>query len=207
MSITVRKLAQECLRLETGGPVSDQSPWSEQYIMLLVRQAANSFLLPMVLDNMANDDRSTLHLLVVGYEVDVVGEFDHRYLTLPDFYMRMPFNKGLKGIAPIEEPDNEFIPRHNAAVSHNLPCGDAEQQDTYWTEGMRVYFDKPIELGKLLVKLVVAAPDSVLDDDVLPIYAEMQAPIIAAVRQMMANRPILDKTLDGNPDLGIRLPA
>lgn len=183
------------------------SPFDLGYTMRLVRQAANTFLGPMILDNMANDDRSTLHMLIVGYEVDVLGETTHRYSNIPEFYQRLPFNKGLKGIAPIEEPDNEFIPRHNPTVSRNLPCGDAEQGSTYWTEGLKVFYDKEIELGKVLMKLLVVAPDSIGPDDPLPIFPEMQFTIITMVRQMYANRPLQDKMLDGNADIGVKIPG
>ena len=191
--ITIRMLAQEIIRLDSGGDVSFTTPYNEQYVMRFVRQAANTFLAPMILNNMANDDRGSLPMLIVGYEVDVLGDDTHKYITLPEFFMQLPFNRGLKGIAPIEEPDHEYIPRHNPGVSHNLPCGDAEQEQTYWQEGLSVYFDKEIELGKVLLKLVVAAPDSILPDDPLPLFPEMQVPIIAIVRQMLSNkRPLED---------------
>lgn len=199
--ITVRQLAQEVIRLETGGYPSDQTPFNEGYIMRFVRQAANLFLQPMVLANLGSDDRGSLPMLIVGYQVNVLGEDTHKYITLPEFFMQLPFNRGLKGIASIEEPTNEYIPRLQPGVSHSLPCADAEQQPTYWQEGLTVYFDKEIELGKVLVKLVVAAPDSILPDAPLPLYAEMQVPIIAAVRQMLANRPPQDKVLDQNADV------
>lgn len=205
--ITVRQLAMEVIRLESGGPPSMDSPFDLGYTMRLVRQAANTFLGPMILANLGQDDRGSLPLLIVGYQVDVQGEDTHRTLTLPEFFMQLPFNRGLKGIAPIEEPTSEFIPRNNAGVSHNLPCADAEQQVTYWQEGLTVYFDKEVELAKLLVKLVVVAPDSIGDDQALPLYSEMQFPIIALVRQMYANRPVLDKLLDNSPDAGIRIPT
>lgn len=190
--ITVRQLAQEIIRLENSIEPAVTTQYNEQYIMRLVRQAANTFLQPMVFGNMANDDRGSLPMLIVGYEVSVQGEDTHKYITLPEFFQQLLFNKGLKGIAPIEEPTNEWIPRQQPGVSHNLACADAEQQPTYWQEGLRVYFDKEIDLGKVLVKLVVAAPDSVLPDAPLPLYAEMQAPIIQLVRQMMQNRRPLE---------------
>lgn len=205
--VTVRMLAQEVHRLESGGPPSMDSPFDMGYTMRLVRQAANTFLGPMILANLGQDDRGSLPLLIVGYQVDVQGEDTHRHLTLPDFFIQLPFNRGLKGIAPIEEPTSEFIPRLTPGVSHNLPCADAEQEMTYWQEGLTVYFDKEIELAKLLVKLVVVAPDSIGDDQPLPLYPEMQFPIIALVRQMYSNRPLQDKLLDGNADIGVKIPT
>jgi len=58
----------------------------------------------------------------------------------------------------------------------------------------------------VLVDLVVASPDSIEPDDVLPIYPEHQADLIVMVRQMIANRPLQDKILDSNADLGVKIP-
>ena len=205
MSITIRKLSQEILRLESGGDISIDSQLSEGYVMLLVRQASNKFLKNMVLENYADDDRSTLPLMVVRYTVDVEGTDPNKYITLPDFYIHLPFNKGLRGIALVEDPTNEGIPRHNPGVSRNLPCADLDPgQFSYYSEGLKVYFDDNFEYGKVLLKLVVASPDNIAADDSLPIYAEHQADIILMVRQMISNQPIQDKILDANADIGVK---
>lgn len=197
MSVTIRKIAQEIIRLESGGSPSNDSELNEGYVMTMVRQASNKFLKNMVLENYADDDRSTLPLMVVRYEVDVAGTNPNKYITLPDFYIHLPFNKGLRGIALVEDPTNEGIPRHNAAVSRNLPCADLDpNQFSYYSEGLKVYFDDNFEYGKVLLKLVVASPDSIAADDSLPVYAEHQADLILMVRQMISNRPPQDKVLD-----------
>ena len=197
MSITVRKLAQEIIRLESGGDRSNDSQLSEGYVMLMVRQASNKFLKNMIFENYSDDDRSTLPLMVVRYEVDTAGTSPNKYITLPDFYVHLPFNKGLRGVALVEDPTNEGIPRHNPGVSRNLPCADLGPDEfSYYTEGSKVYFDDNFDYGKVLLKLVVASPDSITDDAFLPIYPEHQADLILMVRQMIANRPPQDKVLD-----------
>jgi hypothetical protein len=197
MSISIRKLAQEIIRLESGGDKSIDSELSEGYVMLMVRQASNRFLKNMVLENLGEDDRSTLPLMVVRYTVDVEGTDPNKYITLPDFYIHLPFNKGLRGVALVEDPTNEGIPRHNPAVSRNLPCADLDPgQFSYYPEGLKVYFDDNFEYSKVLLKLVVASPDSITDDSALPIYPEHQADLIMMVRQMISNRPPQDKVLD-----------
>jgi len=205
MSITVRKLAQEIKRIESGGDPSIDSQLSEGYVMTMVRQASNRFLKNMILENLANDDRSTLPLMVVRYTVDVEGTSPNKYITLPDFYIHLPFNKGVRGVALVEDPTNEGIPRHNPGVSRNLPCADLGPDEfSYYAEGYKIYFDDNFDYGKVLLKLVVASPDSIAADDSLPIYPEHQADIILMVRQMIANSPIQDKILDNNADIGIK---
>jgi hypothetical protein len=205
MSITLRKISQEVIRLESGGDRSNDSQLSEGYIIQMVRQASNKFLKNMMLENLADDDRSTLPLMVARYEVAVAGTSPNKYSVLPDFYIHLPFNKGLRGVALVQDPTNEFIPRHNPGVSRSLPCADLEPgQFSYYTEGLKVFFDGDFEYSKVLLKLVVASPDNIAADDPLPIYPEHQADLILMVRQMISNSPVQDKILDGNADIGVK---
>lgn len=192
--------------MESGGDVSNDSQLSEAYIVLMLRQALNKLIAPKIFEKYSQDDRSGLHLLIVAYEVDVEGDEDNKYSDLPDFYMSLPFNAGLHGIAPVEDPSAYFIPRLNPAVSRGLPCADLEpDQFSFWTIGKRVYYDESLDFPKVLMFLTVAAPDSVGLDDFLPIFADMQADAIILTRQLMANTPPQDKLLDGNPDIGVKV--
>lgn len=202
---TLRQIAQEAIRLESGGDVSDDTRFSEAYTILMARQAANKLISPLIYANMNEGDRGTLPLLIVGYEVSVTGTVPNRKVTLPEAYNNYAFGKGLYGIAPIEDPTNHFIPRNSPAVSRNLPCADLEpDQNSYYTEGLTAYFDENMDLKKVLVKVIMAAPSSVGPDDNLPIYPEMEYDIIMMVRQMLREQPIQDKILDGNSDIGVK---
>lgn len=205
--ITLRKIANEVLRLESGGSPSDDSELSEAYVILMCRQAANKLLAPMIFDNLNSDDRGSLSMLIAGYEVTVEGKNPNKFITHPEFYQRLPFNKGLKAIAPVSDPTNEYIARQNPGVSRGLPCAALEKgQNSYYTEGLKSYFDETFDLKKVLAKYVVAAPDNIGVDDPLPLYAEMQYDLILMVRQLLSQQPIQDKKLDGNKDIGVRIP-
>lgn len=206
MAITLRQLAYEFRRVEAGGDPGPDFPISEAYAILLARQCLNELLGHLIFAYMDSDDRGPIPMYIATYTVDVEGEDNHKYLDLPEFYQPMPFNKGLKGIAPVEEPTHEFVPRHNPSVSYNLPCADVEQQQSYYVEGTRVFFDKEVGFTKLLVKLIIAAPDSITEDAALPIFANQQAPLLRLMRVTYSNRPIQDKIIDGNKDLGTTIP-
>jgi hypothetical protein len=207
--ITLRKIAAEVKRLESGGDPSQDSQLSEAYLILLARQAANAVLHTRIherLNTPDDGDRSVPQLMIASYEIDVEGDAPNKRITLPEFQQNLAFNRGLV-IAPVDDPTNHFIPRHNPGVSKFLPCAELEEgQNSYWQKGKNVYFDESMDLAKVLVDLLVAAPDSVGIDDALPIYPEMQFEIIAMVRQMIANKPLQDKLLDGNADKGVKTP-
>lgn len=207
--ITLRKLAAEVKRLESGGAPSQDSQLSEAYLILLIRQAANTMLKVKPFERLNGDDtdRSTPQMAIASYEVNVSGDAPNKYIDLPDFYINMLFNKGLSAIAPVEDPTNHFIPRHNPGVTRNLPCAELEEdQNSYWTKGLKVFFDETMDLAVVLVDLVVMAPDSLGADAALPIYAEMQFELIGMVRQMLQNRPLQDKILD-NVDTTGKMPV
>lgn len=204
--ITLQKLAYQIIRLEGASLTSglftpdhllDDSQLSTDqglvlnYVIQFCRQAANSLLSPIIYKNINDDDRSTLPLVIASYEVSVQGTNPNKYIDLPEFYQSLPFNKGLYGIAPVKDRANHFIPRLNPAVSRSLPCSDLEpDQYSYFTEGLKVYFDEDMDLGKILVKLLVVAPDTIAATASLPIYPEMQVELIQMVRQMIQKQPL-----------------
>jgi len=204
--VTLRQLALEIIELESGGPRNDDSNLSLPYVIQYVRQMSNTVLKPRVYENMAQDDRSVLALMVASYSVTVKGTGSNKYIDLPEFYMSLPFNKGLAAVAPIDDPTNFFIPRLNPAVSRNLPCADLDpDQFSYYAKGMKVFFDNDgFEFGKVLVDLVVASPDSIGIDDALPLFPEHQIEIVQKVREMLKTMPLQDRLLDGSPDRGVK---
>ncbi len=203
--ITLRQIAYQALRPESGGDISIDSNLSEAYAIRYARQAANKMLAPKVFERLSQDDRSGLQLMIVTYEVDVLGDIPAQYSNIPEFYINLPFNKGLHGIAPIDDPTNFFIPRNTPSVSRNLPCADLEpDQYSFWTVGLKAFYDNNIDFGKVLMYLAVAAPDSIGVDDPLPIFSEMQYDLILMVRQMLTNQPLQDRVVDNNPSIGVK---
>jgi hypothetical protein len=202
---TLRKLARQIIELESGGAQSTDSALAEAYVILLCRQSCSKVIMPKVYERLKDDDRGSLSLLIASYEVPVQGQSPNKYIDLPEFYFSLPFNKGLAAIAPIDDPTNHFIPRHNPSVSRSLPCADLDPgQHSYWTKGAKVYFDDDMELAKVLVDLLVAAPDKIGVDDMLPLYPDQQIDVIVMVRQMLQGQPIQDKKLDNNPSIGVK---
>jgi len=204
--ITLRKIAQEAMRLESGGDLSEDTRFSEAYTILMARQAANKMISPLIYANMNEGDRGNLPLLIVGIQATVTGTVPNRKITLPETYNNLAFGKGLVGIAPVEDPTHHFIPRNNPSVSRNLPCADLEPgQNSFYTEGLTAYFDENMDKKVVLVKVQMAAPDSIGPDDNLPIYPEMEYDIIMMVRQMLRDQPVQDKVLDNNSDISVKV--
>lgn len=202
---TLRQIAQQIIRLESGGDPSNDSQFSEGYIIKFARQAANKLVHAKVFEKLAGDDRSGLKLVMASYEVDVQGDNPTKYIDLPAVPMDFLFDAGLV-IAPVDDPTNHFIPRHQPSVSSNLPCADPDPgQVSYWRKGLKAFFDDDeLDLGKVLVDIAVVAPDDLSIDAMLPIYPEQESDLIMMTRQIIANQPIQDKILDNNKDISVR---
>lgn len=202
--ITPRKLAFEFRRMEAGGDPGPDFHIPEAYAILLVRQCLAMLIKPQIFENYNDDDRNLPGMFWAYYTVNVQGTGNHKYIDLPEFYVGLDRNRSVR-IAPVQEPTREFIPRNNPGLTYNLPCADAEMQDTYYIEGLKAFFDKEVDIAKVLVKLFVPAPASIEDDDILPIYPEQQIPLLQLMRQAWKNDVIQDKVIDGNKDLGTKI--
>src|SRR4051812_47210358 len=102
--ITLRKLAFEAQRLEYGEYINDDdSQLSTNYVILIARQLLNKLLAPKIFQNLNEDDRGGLDLMTAQYTVTVSGDSPNKYITLPEFYINMPFNKGM-AVATVEDP-------------------------------------------------------------------------------------------------------
>lgn len=190
--------------MEAGGDPGPDFHIPEAYAILLARQCLGSLIKPLIIDNLNDEDRTLPSMFWAYYTVSVQGEVDHRYIDLPEFFFSLDRNRGIK-IAPVKEPTAEFIPRNNPGVTYNLECADAEGQQTYYIEGLKVYFDKEFDLAKVLVKLYVPAPASIGEDSPLPIYPEQQMPLLQLMRQTWRNDVVQDKVIDNNKDLGTKI--
>ncbi len=203
--ITLKKLAYEVMRLEMGEFINnDDSQLSENYVILLCRQAINKLIAPAIYQKVNEDDRSGLQLMTAMYTVTVQGDNPTKFIELPEFYVNLPFNKGLHGVALVDDPTNFLIPRLNPSVSRGLPCADLDPNTySYWTIGYKIYLDETYDFNKALIYLLVGAPDDIGVDSPLPIYPEMQWDVIALVRQMISvQKPIQEKLMDPNTENG-----
>lgn len=195
---TLRQIGQQIIRLESGGDPSNDSNLREGHVIKLARQVANRVVRAKEFEKLAGDDRSGLKLIMASYEVDVQGDNPNKYADLPCAPMDFLFDKGLV-VAPIDDPSDHFIPRHQPAVSRNLPCADLDPgQVSYWRKGLRVYFDgDELELAKVLIDIAVVGPDDLDIDAQLPIYPEQEYEIIQLTREILRTQPAQDRVLDG----------
>jgi len=118
-------------------------------------------------------------------------------------YMSMKFNNGVR-ISPMKAPNKRFIPISNPGVTSNLLHGDLERESQgFYLEGQKAFFMRDItrdEIKKVLLRIVMAAPESLGIDDPLPLLPENIGRIKDLVKARVQNKVANDRLNDNNPN-------
>lgn len=201
--ITLRELAWMIIREASGGDPSHDSPYGERTVIKKVKMHLNQALKVERFTRMNLGDKSTMPLFIYTYEgLDVDKQKAVPELTLPEFYIDLPHNKGVHMIAPDCDPHKPYIRRNNHGVSRNLDCGKLLGEAGWWQEGFKVFFSPKEKVkDKAIVKLVLVGPDALGDDDPVPVTPDMLAPIVAAIKAELIQQPPQDVINDNNKDL------
>jgi hypothetical protein len=201
--ITLRQLASIIIREASGGDASHDSQLGERTVILKIKMHLNRMLKVERYARMNVGDKSATPLFIYTYDNQTVNkDVDPPTLTLPEFMIDLPHNKGVHMIAPQCDPHRPYIRRHNQGVSRYLPCGDLLGEAGWWQEGYTVYLSPK---GKVhdtaVVKLVTIGPDDLDNDSPLPVTPDMLPEMIQAVKAELLQQPPQDVINDNNKDL------
>jgi hypothetical protein len=121
--------------------------------------------------------------------------------------MVLKYNKGIYSVADMRTPYKHMVPVANPGVTYNLIHSSFERDNYGYTqEGMRGYFMRdPHRDGvkKLLVQLLLPAPESIGLDEPLPLIPENISRIKDIVMQRIATRMPQDRLNDNDPNLRV----
>ena len=209
---TLRKIAAEIHRILSGGQLSNDSELDERYTIELIRNAMAEILkLQYLTKRQVADDRTHEKMYVATYpkiEVKWDDDTERAYAELPDFYVSLPYNRGVVSVASMDKPLDPMIQKLNPSVSSTLPAGKLQGKIGYYVEGLRVYWDEDVRkknVRKVLVKLIVPAPNTLKNDDNLPVTPEQVGGIIDRVIGWYKAEGIQDRISDSNKDIGVRI--
>lgn len=211
--ITLKQFSWEIARIISGGQLNKDTELDTRYITSLIRTAMNELIpIEVIRKRSAADDRSAIRMYIASYTLDV--EFDddtlRSYADLPEFYQSMAYNRGIYAVSAVDKPHEPMIQRLNPEVTSRLPCGKLQGQIGFSVEGFRIWWDKNLgakgtDIAKVLARIIVAAPDTIGLDDMLPIIPQQKAIILDRVLAWYGQEGIQDKISDENKDLGVRI--
>ena len=205
--ITLRKLAYQYLDTVSGGGMTNDSRIDERDVIIKIRQLMQEVMALNYFGKYQEGDRSAVSMYIASYKL--TPEFDKELkqckIDIPEFYMSLPYNRGVHRAFFIDKPYKDFILQHNPGVSSNLPAGKVFGQNYAFLEGLKMVIrnvnqEPGTTLPKVVLQLIIPAPDSVGPDDPLPIIPEQQAEILRRLRAEWQPIP-QDLVNNGNKDM------
>ncbi|MEJ7644275.1 MAG: hypothetical protein WKF87_06750 [Chryseolinea sp.] len=213
MITTLATTAERIIRRLSGGDIPSDSPYKMEFVIEDVRDALRADLKLELLERRSGqeDDRTPITQYIATYfNIPVILEAatNRTYIEIPSNYMSLKHNKGIHWVASMRTPTRKMIPIANPSVTMNLPHGDLERGNHgYYVEGMKIYSMRNLltdKGSKLLLKLLVPAPDTWSQDDPLPVLPENISRVMDIVVGRMSNPKVPQERLnDGNPNYRI----
>lgn len=212
--ITLKKMAALVHRILDGGQSNTDSEYDFRYTMSLIRSSINETLAVMPFKRRGeSDDRTQEKMYIATYpkiEVKYDTATERCFADLPDTFASQSYNRGIHQVSAMDKPLEPMIQKLNPTVSGALPCGGLQGRVGFYSEGLRIFWDTPIkEIGfrKVIIKLIIAAPSSLGEDDPLPITPGQENVIRDRVIEMYRGEGIQDKVVDSNKDIGTNVTA
>lgn len=212
MATTVYRLAEEILKLLTGGDPPAATDISINEMKISIGQVANSLLKTEYFQVNGATGETIPNGSVLGLYEDIAVESwsGKSRCTLPIKPLKLPRNMGVFAIYPkyrnIDagyDLDKEFIPLQMGQaglLKSQLMINDLMGQVGYEVFGNQVIFTKDIKLQypQIVVAMRLAIMDISLYDDyeILPILPEQEWQIKQEVWKMYSQEPIPDKLVD-----------
>lgn len=211
MAVTIYRLAEQALRIISGGELPNAVQPSLPQVKLLLGQVLNQMLkIGMFEVNMADGERIPNGLVVATYEDIPVTSYNGKSRAeLPIKPQHLHRNMGVFGVYPKWEAngdydfDNEFIPLQmgqGGLLKSQKLISDLMGQVGYENFGGYLIFTKDLRSispdVKLAMRLVIMDISQYGDYDVLPLPPEYEFQAIQNVVQLFMQQPTPDKLVD-----------
>lgn len=206
---TKYSLAEQALRIISGGPISKDSDTSIREVMLLIGQARDYLIRTEI-----------FQLMIAGAGVDIPGEYISEYegikvsydktkkifySDLPATYIVLPRDRGVYQVYRAEELHNPFVPvpTQFSGLYSGLGGSQLEGRDSYYVKKNRIYYpgmQKASAPNSISIELIVASSEIDDEDELFPIPADKEMQVIqSAIQLLMTQKQILnDKVNDNN---------
>lgn len=202
---TLFRMAEECLKLISGGKIPTATGVSINELKIAIAQCCNSLLKTDYLQVNTRMAETIPNGSMLGYYANLVVESwkGKSRVKLPIKPLKLLRDMGVWSVFPSDQPDKEFIPLEMGQWSllqsqpllNNL-LGQIGRE----TYGEYIVFTKDITIpGETVtvdMRLVIMDFSLYGDYDLLPILPEMEWQIKQEVVKMYSQEPIPDKTVD-----------
>jgi hypothetical protein len=186
MSTTKYKLADQALRILSGGDITNATDTQIREMMVAVSQARD-FLVRQDVWNLIQgvDSFDIPGEYITTYEVEVKYDekYDIMYSKLPAKYLNLPRNLGVYSVSLAKDMWNAFIPvsPNFRSLYRGLGASGLEDRIGYWISDRKVYFqgmDQSDNIGNVSMRLIVASNEIDDEDEVFPIPADKELEVV-----------------------------
>lgn len=205
--VTLRTLAYQYLDTISGGGMTNDSRVDERDVIINIRQLMSEVLSLNYFQKYQEGDRSAVALYISTYKIqpDFDKELKQCVVSIPELYMSLPYNRGIHRAYFIDKPYKDFVIQHNPGVSSNLPAGKVSGVNYCHFKGFTMVIrnvnqEPGTTLPKVVLELIIPAPESIGVNDPLPIIPEQQAEILRRLRAEFQPIP-QDLLNNGNKDI------
>jgi len=210
MSTTKYKLADQCLRILSGGDITNATDTQIREMMTIVSQARDYIV-----------RQELWQLIQMADTIDIPGEYitsyddvevvlDNKrnitYSILPSKYLNLPRNLGVYQVSLMKDQWNAFIPvsPNFRSLYNNLGASGLEGRIGYWVERGKIYYqgmELSDNIGEVSIKLIIASDEVDDEDEVFPIPVDKEMEVIKlAVEMYRAQRQTPSDELNDNID-------
>ena len=196
MATTKRILAEQCMRILSGGYVTKDTEFDIRELMLAVEQARDRLVKQEVMSTSFSNTSAFVDMSgVIGnfisvYDnVDILtdGQKNIKFSVLPAMPLALPDDKGVYYVGYQQDQRASFIrmPNGSMGLYANLPSSRLLGKEGFWVEHDTVYYNENVnpDLEKVLIKLVVVSKD-IPPDAPFPMPGELEADVVRDVVEL-----------------------
>lgn len=196
MPTTKRILAEQCMRILSGGYVTRDTEFDIREIMLAVEQARDRLVKQEVMSTSFSstsafvDTSGVLGNYISVYDnVDILEDNNKelRYSLLPAMPLALPDDKGVYHVSYQKDQRASFVrmPNGSLGLYANLPSSRLLGKEGFWVEHDKIYYNDNVGFGleKILLKLVVVSKD-IPPDSPFPMPAELESDVVRDVVEL-----------------------
>jgi len=193
MSTTKYKLADQALRILSGGAIQNATETQVREMMIAVSQARDYIVRQemWMLINQADNFDVPGEYITTYDDIEVKNDEKHKIMwsKLPAKYLNLPRNMGVYSVSLTEDLWNAFIPvsPNFRSLYNGLGASCLEDRIGYWVERGKIYFqgmDQSDNIGKVSIKLIVSSSEIDDEDEVFPIPADKEMEVIKLALEM-----------------------
>lgn len=206
MILTKAILAQQVIRRVSGGDQSSDSSLDRREVIKMLVEVLNRKVKENFFESYKFGDP--------GIDGQYIGRFgniavtkdpdtNEYYSTLPSSYVALPNGRGIIQISSMKNQRDVFVINKSGGkgIFSNLPAGNLEGRIGVYPESNKLWYDKDMsKSGNVLVKLVVAGPDSIGENDPLPIDTSAAESVVKEVIMFFQEQAPQDKINNNNPN-------